>query len=73
MSKLDSLKPDRAALAEARRIRYYEDAFGVCTCETLGVCPLCVALRSDSQATFNAAATGPWSSFMPEQGEWEDR
>ena len=52
-----------------RRVRAYERGLGSCSCETLGICPLCTATRTirqdddDSADTTTAAATGPWSTF----------
>ena len=52
-----------------RRIRDYERGLGSCTCESLGVCPLCTAARTireddDPIETATAAVTGPWSAFV---------
>jgi hypothetical protein len=58
------------ATVRERRVRDYERGLGSCSCETLGICPLCTATRTirqdddDSADTTTAAATGPWSAFV---------
>ena len=45
----------------------YEQALGPCTCETLGVCPVCSAVADTERpgATYNATAA--WFTYSDER------
>ena len=52
---------------ESDRTRALVRIYGPCRCEE-GVCPLCVALRSDDNGiTYNA--TGPWATYRQEDDD----